>query len=336
MQAFRRPGRAGVERPAWSIDIMELHAKSSAWPALELDAWSGTCATLHRWTQVVGKIRLAQSPWLNHSWHVTLYVTAAGLSSSPVPHGDRVFEIEFDFVRHRLEIRISDGSSGGFALHPMSVARFYQSLTQEMSRLGIPVRILQTPNEVADPIPFAQDEVHCDYDPDYANRFWRVLLQADRVFKQFRARFSGKCSPVHYFWGAPDLAVTRFSGRKAPPHPGGIQNLPDPVTRDAYSHEVSSCGFWPGGGPIPYAAFYSYAYPTPAGFPQARVEPNDAFFSLELGEFILPYDAVRLAADPDATLLAFLQSTYEAAAGLAGWDRDALEYTSDFQAPSPG
>ena len=336
MQAFRIPACAGMEKPAWNIVIMGIQEKSSAWPALELAAWSETCATLHRWTQVVGKIRLAQSPWLNHSWHVTLYVTAAGLSTSPVPHGDRVFEIEFDFVRHRLEIRISDGNSGGFALQAMSVASFYHSLMQEMSRLGIPVSIPPTPNEVADPIPFAQDEVHCDYDPDYANRFWRVLLQADRIFKQFRARFSGKCSPVHYFWGAPDLAVTRFSGRRAPCHPGGIQNLPDQVTRDAYSHEVSSCGFWPGGGPIPYAAFYSYAYPAPTGFEQAQVEPVDAFYSRDLGEFILPYDAVRLAPDQDATLLAFLQSTYEAAAGLAGWDRDALEYTPDFQAPSPG
>ena len=315
---------------------MDIHDKTSAWPALDLKAWSGTCATLHRWTQVVGKIRLAQSPWLNHGWHVTLYVTAAGLSSSPVAHGERVFEIEFDFVRHRLEIRVSDGNRGGFALQAMSVASFYQRLMQEMSRLEIPVRIPQTPNEVADPIPFAQDEVHCDYDSHYANRFWQVLLQADRVFKQFRARFSGKCSPVHYFWGAPDLAVTRFSGRRAPRHPGGIQNLPDRVTRDAYSHEVSSCGFWPGGGSVPYAAFYSYAYPTPTGFPQAKVNPDDAFYSFELGEFILPYDAVRLAADPDATLLAFLQSTYEAAAGLAGWDRYALEYAPDFQAPSPG
>ena len=315
---------------------MDKHEKSSAWPALDLDAWSGTCATLHRWTQVAGKVRLARTPWLNHCWHVTLYVTAAGLSTSPVPHGDRAFEIEFDFVRHRLEIRISDGSRGGFALEAMSVARFYQSLMEEMSRLGIPVRIAQTPNEVADPIPFAQDDVHCDYDPDYANRFWRVLLQADRVFKQFRARFAGKCSPVHYFWGAPDLAVTRFSGRRAPRHPGGIPNLPDSVTRDAYSHEVSSCGFWPGGGPISYAAFYAYAYPTPAGYPEAQVEPGEAYYSHELGEFILPYDAVRLAADPDATLLAFLQSTYAAAAGLAAWDRDALEYAADFQAPPPG
>lgn len=310
---------------------MDMHEKSSAWPVLDLQAWSGTCATLHRWTQVVGKIRLAQSPWLNHCWHVTLYVTASGLSTSPVPHGDRVFEIELDFVQHRLAIRISDGNSGGFALQAMSVASFYQRLMQEMARLDIAVSILPTPNEVPDPIPFAQDEVHCDYEPDYANRFWRVLLQADRVFKQFRARFSGKCSPVHYFWGAPDLAVTRFSGRSAPVHPGGIQNLPDRVTRDAYSHEVSSCGFWPGGGPIPYAAFYSYAYPTPAGFPQAQVKPDNAFYSPELGEFILPYDAVRLAAAPDATLLAFLQSTYEAAAGLAGWDRGALEYMPHFQ-----
>jgi hypothetical protein len=300
-------------------------ANEQAWPSLPLDAWSGTCATLHRWTQVVGKIRLARSAWVNHCWHVTLYVTATGLTTSPIPHGARVFEIDFDFTRHQLVIRTSDGDTGGFALEPQSVASFYSHLMQELSRLGLPVSINLKPNEVPDAVRFDQDEAHCEYEPQYAHRFWRVLLQADRVFKEFRARFTGKCSPVHFFWGAPDLAVTRFSGRPAPRHPGGIVNLPDRVTRDAYSHEVSSCGFWPGGGPIPYAAFYSYAYPEPAGFSNAPVRPDAAFYSAEFGEFVLPYDAVRQSRDPDATLLDFLQTTYEAAANLAAWDRASLE-----------
>jgi len=303
---------------------------AAAWPSLPLEEWTDTCATLHMWLQIVGKIRLAQSPWVNHSWHVTFYVTARGLTTSRITHGDRAFEIDFDFVDHLLTVRASDGGKGAFALEPQTVAAFYARLRGQMATLGLPVRIHDRPNEVADPIPFADDETHRAYDPDYANRFWRVLVQAARVFETFRARFIGKCSPVHVFWGAPDIAVTRFSGRTAPRHPGGIPNLPDRVVREAYSHEVSSCGFWPGGGAIPDAAFYSYAYPEPAGFPQARVEPPEAFYSNDLREFILPYDAVRLSGDPDARLLAFLQTTYEAAANLAGWDRRALE-----RAPGP-
>jgi hypothetical protein len=295
------------------------------WPSLPLEAWADTYATLQLWTQIVGKIRLVQSPWVNHSWHVTLYVTARGLTTSPIPHGIRTFQIDFDFIAHQLVLLSSDGGTGGFALEPQSVATFYGRLMDEMEKLGLHVDIYRLPNEIENPIRFDQDEVHRSYDPEYAHRFWRILVQADRVFKEFRARFIGKCSPVHFFWGAPDLAVTRFSGRRAPEHPGGIPNLPDWITREAYSHEVSSCGFWPGGGPIPYPAFYSYAYPAPAGFPDAPIQPSAAFYSTDLGEFILPYDAVRQAESPESTLLDFLQSTYEAAANLANWDRGSLE-----------
>ena len=299
------------------------------WPGLPFENWSETCATLHRWLQIVGKVRLIQSPWINHGWHVTLYVTASGLTTSPVPYGHRTFQIDFDFVKHRLVIQSSDGGSAGFELVQLSVATIYERLMQEMARLKLQVKIHPRPNEVIDPIRFDQDETHCAYDSEYANRFWRALVQADRVFREFRARFIGKSSPVHFFWGASDLAVTRFSGRRAPAHPGGIPNLPDWVTREAYSHEVSSCGFWPGGGTIPYAAFYSYAYPEPAGFPDASVKPDAAFYSPDFREFILPYDAVRQSKSPDATLLDFLQTTYEAAANLAGWDRASLERGHD-------
>jgi hypothetical protein len=296
-----------------------------AWPPLPLEGWRDTYAALHLWTQIVGKIRLAQSPWMNHGWHVTLYVTARGLGTSPIPHGSRTFELDFDFLESALSVRASDGGIGRVALEGQSVASFYRRLMAEMERLGLPVKINKRPNEVADPVPFDEDERPRSYDADAARRFWRVLVQADRVFRIFRGRFLGKASPVHFFWGAPDLAVTRFSGRLAPPHPGGIPNLPDTVTRDAYSHEVSSCGFWPGGGPVAYPAFYSYAYPEPAGFATVAVRPAAAFYSGDLKEFLLPYDAVRESKAPDDTLLEFLQSTYEAAADRAGWDRKALE-----------
>lgn len=290
-----------------------------AWPELPLAAWQGTLATLHMWTQVVGKIRLARSPWTNHSWHVTLYVTARGLTTSPIPHGTRSFQIDFDFISHELVLQSSDGRVARMPLQPQPVAAFHARLMQELERMDLAVAIRCMPCEVADGVPFDQDTAPRAYDPDYANRFWRILLQADRVFKLFRARFSGKCSPVHFFWGAPDLAVTRFSGRPAPKHPGGISNLADWVVQEAYSQEVSSCGFWAGGGPVPYPAFYSYAYPQPAGFADAEVEPPQAFYSRDLGEFVLAYDVVRQAPDPDATLLAFLQSTFDAAATLAHW-----------------
>jgi Family of unknown function (DUF5996) len=306
-------------------DFMSNTSNAEAWPSLPLEAWSDTCATLHMWTQIVGKIRLAQSPWINHSWHVTLYVTTRGLTTSPIPYGNRPFQIDFDFINHQVTIQSSDGGMAGFSLQPQSVAAFYGRLKDEMAKLDLHVNINQKPNEIPDPIPFDQDETHKAYDQVYANRFWRVLVQADRVFKEFRARFVGKCSPVHYFWGAPDLAVTRFSGRPAPEHPGGVPHLPDRVAREAYSHEVSSCGFWPGGGPIAYPVFYSYAYPEPSGFTSAPVKPNAAFYSKDLREFILPYDVVHAAESPDETLLDFLQTTYEAAANLANWDRNFLE-----------
>lgn len=297
----------------------------NAWPSLPLEAWPDTYATLHLWMQIVGKIRLARSPWVNHSWHVTLYPTARGLTTSFIPYETRAFQIDFDFLDHQLKIWSSDGGRAGLALEPQSVATFYARLMEQLATLDLRVPIHGRPNEIADAIRFDRDETHRAYDADYANRFWRVLLQADRVFNEFRARFIGKCSPVHLFWGAPDLAVTRFSGRRAPEHPGGIPNLPDWVAREAYSHEVSSCGFWPGGGAVPYPAFYSYAYPEPAGFAQAAVAPRQAFYSTDLREFILPYDVVREADAPDETLLQFLQTTYEAAADLGTWDRPSLE-----------
>ena len=295
------------------------------WPPLPYPAWKDTCATLHLWTQIVGKIRLARTPWANHSWHVTLYVTPRGLGTSPIPDDGRAFQIEFDFIDHALLIATSDGGGQRLPLAPMSVADFHDRLMAALAGLGISVRIDGSPNEVPDPIPFRADREHAAYDPDAAQRFWRVLVQADRVLKQFRTGFLGKVSPVHFFWGSFDLAVTRFSGRRAPLHPGGIPHLPDAVTREAYSHEVSSAGFWPGGGAIDYPAFYAYAYPAPEGFASAPVRPAAAFFHEALGEFILPYDAVRTADAPDATLLDFLQSTYEAAANAAGWDRAALD-----------
>lgn len=310
---------------------MDNRIETEPWPDLPLDAWSETYAALHLYTQIVGKIRLAQSPWVNHSWHTTLYVTPRGLTTSAMPHGSRAFAIDFDFIDHRLTIAASDGAVGGFALEPRPVAAFYGLLMDELARLGLPVTINRKPNEVADAIRFDEDETHRSYDAGSANRFWRILVQCDRVFKRFRSGFIGKCSPVHFFWGAPDLAVTRFSGRAAPSHPGGVPNLPDSIAREAYSHEVSSCGFWPGGGPLPHAAFYSYAYPEPAGFADAAVKPASAYYNTDLREFILPYDTVRQSPSPDGTLLQFLQSTYEAAADLAKWERAALERKVDPQ-----
>ena len=295
------------------------------WPSLPLVEWKDTYATLHRWTQIVGKIRMAQSPWINHSWHVTLYLTARGLTTSPLWHGARTFQIDFDFIDHRLLIQSGEGAVRTIALRPRPVADFYRELFATLRELGLEVKIHPTPNELEDAIPLDTDREHASYDAEYANRFWRVLVQSDRIFTAFRGRFIGKCSPVHFFWGSCDLAVTRFSGRRAPQHPGGVPHLPDDVAREAYSHEVSSCGFWPGGGPVPFPAYYSYAYPTPDGFGVAPVRPSSAFFSRDLGEFVLPYDEVRRAPAPDAVLLEFLQSTYEAAADLGRWDRPALE-----------
>jgi hypothetical protein len=295
------------------------------WPELPTAQWRGTYETLHLWSQIVGKIRLKRSPWLNHSWHVTLYVTARGLSTSPIPDGMRTFQIDFDFLAHCLRISTSDGSNRQFALSGQSVASFYNAVMAALGELGITVAIDEMPNELPEPIKFSQDTRHASYDPDAVRRFFQILVNADRVFEQFRTSFLGKASPVHFFWGSFDLAVTRFSGRRAPRHPGGVPNLPDAVACEAYSHEESSAGFWPGSGAIDYPAFYSYTYPEPPGFRASKVRPDAAFFSEALGEFILPYDAVRTAADPDQALLDFLQSTYEAAANSAKWDREALE-----------
>ena len=301
--------------------------RSEAWPSLSLDAWRETYAALHLWTQIVGKIRLSLTPWVNHSWHTTLYVTATGLTTSAIPYGTRSFQIDFNFLEHQLWLRSSDGRTAALALEPQSVASFYRRLMEVMHQLDINVRINRRPNEIAAAIRFDQDVTPRPYDADYAGRFWRILQQADRVLKIFRARFVGKCSPVHFFWGAADLAVTRFSGRKAPQHPGGVPNLPDWITQEAYSLEVSSCGFWPGGGATPYPAFYAYAYPEPEGYVTWPVKPAPARYHSQAREFILPYEAVRTASDPTGTLLQFLQSTYEAAATCGHWDRNALERT---------
>jgi hypothetical protein len=277
------------------------------------------------WTQIVGKIRLTLSPWVNHSWHVTLYVTSRGLTTSPIPHGLQTFEITFDFIEHRLLIDKSDGARWILELKPQSVAEFYRSLMKALQDLDLGVTINTTPNEIQDAIPFEQDEQHRSYDREYANRFWRVLVQSDRVFKEFRSRFCGKCSPVHFFWGSFDLAVTRFSGRPAPPHPGGVPHLPDAVTREAYSQEVSSLGFWPGNDAFPTPIYYSYAYPEPPGFSEAKIQPEAARYDSKLREFVLPYDAVRTAENPDNVLLDFAQSTYDAASTLGKWDREGLQ-----------
>jgi len=293
---------------------------TALWPSLPLAAWQDTYATLHMWTQIVGKIRLVLSPPVNHWWHVTLYVTSRGLTTSPIPYGSRTFTMEFDFIDHRLRITTSEGAIATMALAPRSVADFYQECMALLHTLGIEVVIRAIPDEVEHPIPFADDHTHAAYDAVYAERFWRILVQAARVLQVFRSRFLGKCSPVHFFWGAFDLAVTRFSGRQAPALPDA-----DAVTRDAASHEESSCGFWPGSGPIQAPAFYAYTLPTPAGLEREPIRPRSAFWSPELSQHILLYEDVRQAAAPDDVLLEFLQSTYEAGATLAHWDRAALE-----------
>lgn len=299
------------------------------WPALPYPEWSATCRSLHLRTQIVGKVRLALSPWVNHSWHVPLYVTARGLGTSPVPNGNRMFELDFDLFDHQLVITPFDGPRRTVPLVAESIASFHCKVFATLVDLGIPVRIHRVPSEIPDAIPFDEDTEPRPWNREAVSRFWRALVQVDRVLKQFRSSFLGKVSPVHFFWGSFDLAVTRFSGRTAPPHPGGVPNFPDWVAREAYSHEVSSAGFWPGGPGFETAAFYSYAYPEPEGFADASVMPEAASYSSELGEFVLPYEEVRGSASPDATLLDFLTSTYAAAADLARWDRNSLE-------PGPG
>jgi len=300
-------------------------SENSLWPDLPLSAWGDTCETLHRWTQIVGKVRLALTPLVNHWWNVTLYVNARGLVAPANPYGGGTFDVVFDFVDHQLRVAAGDGRTESFALAPMSVADFYAEFMQRLRRLDIDVRIWTMPNEIENAVPFDQDRTHAQYDPDYAARFRQALVQSARVMNAFRARFIGKASPVHFFWGSFDLAVTRFSGRTAPPPKGVTPNVASWVMTEAYSHEVSSCGFWPGNGGYGRAAFYVYAYPEPAGYGDARLRTAEAFYDKNVGQFILPYDAVRLARDPDALLLGFLQETYEAAADLAKWNRKALE-----------
>ena len=300
-----------------------MDRNDTPWPELSFAAWQPTLATLHLWTQIIGKVRLSLTPWVNHSWQVPLYVTARGLGTSPIPFGGEVLEVEFDFIAHRLCARTSRGDERSLALAPQSVADFYARVRDVLTGLGVPLNISPRPCEIPAPIPFVEDRIHAAYEAEAAHRFWRVLLHADRVLKLFRSSFIGKVSPVHFFWGSFDLAVTRFSGRAAPVHPGGIPHLSDAVTREAYSHEVSSAGFWPGNESYPRAAFYSYAWPEPQGFRDVKVTPGS--YDTTLGEFILPYDTVREAADPDRTLLDFLLRTYAAAANAGRWDRAALE-----------
>jgi hypothetical protein len=289
------------------------------WPALPYHAWKDTYATLHMWAQVVGKVALAQAPPINHSWGIAMYVTARGLATRPLPYGDRAFTIEFDFIGQRLLIRTSDGDERSLPLEPRSVAEFHRVLMETLRAMDLPVTIWTMPVEIPSPIRFEDDTVHHAYDPEFANRFWRILVQVDRVFAASRCGFVGKCSPIHFFWGSFDLAVTRFSGRRAPDREGPA------FMREAYSHEVISHGFWPGGDAVSEAVFYAYAVPEPPGLKEARVRPNASFYHGELNEFILPYSAVRTAASPDDAIIAFVESTYEQAATLAGWDRAALE-----------
>ena len=294
--------------------------RPECWPSLPLDSWEDTRATLHMWTQIVGKVRLALTPLVNHWWNVTLYVTARGLTTSIIPYGERSFELRFDFFKHQLVLETSDGSVKALPLEPRSVADFYHEFMSMLRAENINVKIWHMPVEITNPIAFDQDRVHASYDPISAEKFWRVLVSVDAIFKEFRSRFIGKSSPVHFFWGSFDLALTRFSGRKAPERPGA-----DKMTREAYSHEVSSVGFWPGTSGMSDAAFYSYAAPEPNGFKQARVQPNAAAYNPSLGEFLLPYEDVRKSESPSSALLQFCQSTYDAAANLGKWDRLALE-----------
>jgi hypothetical protein len=293
---------------------------SEEWPPLPLEEWKDTCATLHMWTQIAGKVRLAQTPLVNHWWNVPLYVSARGLTTTAMPHDGRFFEMEFDFIDHFLAIKCSDGASDKIKLEPKSVATFYQETMAALRGLGLDVRIWKMPVEVPDPIPFDQDQQHASYDREPVERLWRILQSSDRVLQEFRSRFIGKCSPVHFFWGSFDLAVTRFSGRPAPPRDGA-----DTITREAYSHEVISHGWWPGHGPLGKPAFYSYTAPAPEGLSEAKIRPEKAFYSKDMSEFLMLYDDVRSAPDPDAALLDFCQSTYEAGANLAHWDRTSLE-----------
>ena len=299
-------------------------ASSSGWPPLPFGEWRDTGETLHLMTQVVGKVRLAQTPWLNHSWQTPLYVSPRGLTTGAIPHGGRLLDIEFDLIDAALKIR-TDGLAATVPLKAMPIADFYRQVMEALEAVGTPVAINRTPNEMAEAVPFDEDTAPRAFEPEQARRLWRALVRADQGLKLFRTAFLGKASPVHFFWGSFDLAVTRFSGRRAPPHPGGVPHLPDAVAREAYSHEVSSAGFWPGGPGLKEAVFYAYAYPEPPGFRDASVQPAAASFNTAFGEYVLPYEAVRTSPDPEATLMAFLETTYAAAADAGKWDRAALE-----------
>ncbi|MFZ0807503.1 MAG: DUF5996 family protein [Candidatus Sulfotelmatobacter sp.] len=296
--------------------MLQVCDQAECWPALSLESWKDTYATLHMWTQIVGKVRLRLAPLVNHWWNVALYVSPRGLTTSRIPYGGRAFELRFDFVSHQLMLETSDGMVKTLALRPRSVADFYQEFREMLRSTGIEVKIWRMPAEIPNPIAFDEDRVHASYDAVSVERFWRILLSVDAVFTQFRSRFIGKSSPVHFFWGSFDLAVSRFSGRRAPQRPGA-----DAITREAYSHEVSSVGFWPGSGNVKEAAFYSYMVPEPQGFREAKARPDAAYYNKQVGEFLLMYEDVRRAASPTASLLEFCQSTYEAGAGLANWDR---------------
>lgn len=298
---------------------------NAAWPDIPYPPWRGTCSALHLYTQIVGKYRFARTPWVNHSWHATLYVNARGFTTDSIPDRPGAVEVVFDLIGHSVIATASDGEQASFNLEPMSVAGFHGRFVELIRSIGGVPDFDGRPNEVPDPIAFADDRTERPYDADAVTRFFRAMVTVDRVFKRFRTAYLGKASPVHLFWGSFDLAVTRFSGRRAPLHPGGVPALPDDVTREAYSHEVSSAGFWPGSAAVDFPAFYSYAYPTPEGFAAARVAPDGAYHDKTLGEFLLPYDAVRCSSDPEAALMAFLDSSYRAAADLGGWNREALE-----------
>jgi hypothetical protein len=304
-----------------------MPADHDAWPELPLEPWKDTYTTLHRWTQIVGKTRLAFAPMENHWWQAALYLTARGLGTSPIPAGERTFDVEFDFIDHQLTVRTSDGESRSLPLEPQSVQVFYRRYMEMLASLSLEPTMHPVPNEMPDTLPFPDDTEHASYDPDAAQRCWRAMAQTDRVLKRFRGRFLGKSSPSHFWWGAFDMACTRFSGKGAPRHPGGLPNLPDRITREAYSHECISAGWWPGtaGSPVSEPAFYAYAYPEPPGVPEAPIGPASARYEMAMREWVLPYEAVRTSADPDATLLEFLQRTYDAAATLGGWDRAALD-----------
>lgn len=305
--------------------LQNIDDMKNNWPELKFPDLKDTIITVQLWTQIVGKIRMVKMPWLNHSWHVTLYVSPTGLTTGSIPYEKGAFSIDFDFIKHQLLIICSNGNQQQIGLYPRTVANFYAALFEKLNLMGIDVAIYAKPNEVEPAIPFAQDETHAQYDKEQITRYWQALVKINEIFTRFRARFSGKCSPVHLFWGGFDLAVTRFSGRRAPLHPGGAPNMSLAVMQEAYSHEVSSCGFWGGSDDFPYPAFYAYCYPTPAAFGAQPVKPVAAFYSKEMGEFFLKYEDVVNTADPETSLLDFLQSTYEAAANTGNWDRTALE-----------